>query len=110
MRLVICSVPYHVSGVVVGMSDVVVTASGSLAVSLSTEAADMNWAVQMSGTVDVADVALLVGFSVDDALFSFNLSAAVKILVGPDVTIEDMEVGLGLYACHVIYDSVTLDS
>ena len=92
-------VPYRVSGVVVGMSDVVATASGSLAASLSTDCADMNWEVQVSGTVDAADVALLVGFSVDDTFFSFNLSASLKMLVGPDLTLEDMVVGLGLYAC-----------
>jgi hypothetical protein len=80
---------------VVGMSDIVVTASGKLAVSLSAAAADMNWAVHVSGDVDVADVALLVGISVDDTAFFFSLSAAVKMLVGPDVTNEDMEVGPG---------------
>jgi hypothetical protein len=55
----------------------------------------MNWAVQVSGTVDKADVALLVGFSVDDNFFSFNLSATLKMLAGPDVTDEEMKLGLG---------------
>jgi hypothetical protein len=86
-------VPYHAAGV--GMSGVVATASGSLAASLSTAAAAMNWAVQVSGTVDKADVALLVGFSVDDNFFSFNLSATLKMLAGPDVTDEEMKLGLG---------------
>ena len=54
----------------------------------------MNWALHVNGTVDEADVALLVGFSMDDTnFFSFNLSAAMKMLVGPDVTNEDMEAG-----------------
>ena len=78
------------------MSDIVVTASGKLAVSLSTDASDMNWAVQVNGTVDEAYVALLVGFSVDDSFLSFSLSTTVDILVGPDITDEEMDVGLGL--------------
>jgi hypothetical protein len=93
------------------MSDIVVTASGKLAVSLSTVAAAMNWAVHVSGDVDVADVALLVGFSVYDTFLSFSMSAAVKMLVGPDVTNEDMEAGPGIYACQVIHHielSITL--
>ena len=44
-------VPYRVSGVVVGMSDVVATASGSLAASLSTAAAHMNWVGRCSLTL-----------------------------------------------------------
>jgi hypothetical protein len=101
------SAAVQVSGIVVGMSDVVVTASGSLAVSLSTAAAAMNWAVQVTGTVDAADVALLVGFSVDDTLFSFNLGAAVKMLVGPDLTNEDMEAGTS--ATATVTATVTSD-
>jgi len=55
-----------------------------------------NWAVHVSGDVDAADVALLVGFSEYDTFSSFIMSVAVIILVGPDVTNEDMEVGLGM--------------
>ena len=90
------------AGVVVGISDIIVTASGKLAVSLITDATAMNWAVQVSGDVDAADVALLVGFSEYDTFSSFIMSVTVNILVGPDITNEDMEVGLGIHACPVI--------
>ena len=52
--------------------------------------------MHVSGDVDAADVALLVGFSEYDTFSSFIMSVAVIILVGPDVTNEDMEVGLGM--------------